>query len=172
MQPATRTATAVRRRSRGSTSTDVRSADFAALYSASFRCAYGDIAGDMRQALQAFVAMSLIYKRPTPVGAPLASPLIRGASHCLNAGEPVHRAPQHATSSTTTANLVSDKRTAETGFPEESVRIQSGVNKLHLLWLVRKVFVAGFLDSRKPVPPLRIDLRITIIVDQANSARG
>jgi hypothetical protein len=54
----------------------VRSADFAALYSASFRCAYGDIAGDMRQALQAFVAMSLIYKQPTPVGAPLASPLI------------------------------------------------------------------------------------------------
>jgi hypothetical protein len=39
------------RRSRGSTFTDVRSADFAALNSASFRCAYGDIAGAMRQAL-------------------------------------------------------------------------------------------------------------------------
>jgi hypothetical protein len=39
----------------------------------------------------------------------------------------------------------------ETRLPEESERIRSRINKLHLHPLVDKVFIAGLLDSGKPL---------------------
>src|SRR5271155_1835702 len=60
----------------------------------------------------------------------------------------------------------------ETGLPEKGMRIRSRINELHLLRLVDKVLIAGLLDSGKLIPPLWAYLRITIVVDQTNSARG
>jgi len=59
----------------------------------------------------------------------------------------------------------------ETGLPEKGMGIQSRINEFHLLGLVGKVLVTRFLDPGKPIPPLRIYFRITIIVYQTNSAR-
>jgi hypothetical protein len=60
----------------------------------------------------------------------------------------------------------------ETGLPEKGMRIRSRINKLHLLRLVDKIFIAGFLDSGKPIPSLWVNLRVRVIVDQTHSARG
>ena len=58
----------------------------------------------------------------------------------------------------------------EAGPPEEAVWISSRINKFHPLWFIVQVFIARFLDSRKRIPSLWIYLRVTVIVDETNSA--